>query len=242
MSACAGNADIHPWGWRAGLLFLVLLACGPFSLVYVAQSIFDHADPALTLSNLLAHESLFRASLVADGFLLLAEVALSIVIYRLFLPVNQAAAMVAAAMRLANACVQGVSLVLKLLILAAASGTATGVGNNPELRAQSVQGLFVAYQQTAHVWEIFFGFHCLAIGYLCIRASNVPSLLGWLFALAGLGYWLNSFGSFIFPDAAALFAMVVGLTALVGEFPLFLWLLGRGWRTRDRAVRTPALG
>ena len=46
---------------------------------------------------------------------------------------------------------------------------------------------------------VFFGFHCVMVGYLFFRSIFFPRILGALFALAGLCYLTNSFASFLSP-------------------------------------------
>ena len=83
---------------------------------------------------------------------------------------------------------------------------------------------------------VFFGPYCLLLGYLIIRSTFLPRVLGVLMALAGLG-WLI----FLSPRASHLttYLKVVGFLA---EASLMLWLLVKGvneqrWKEQDSAVR-----
>ena len=49
---------------------------------------------------------------------------------------------------------------------------------------------------------VFFGFHCLLIGYLIYRSDFLPRILGALMAIAGLCYLTNSFANFLSPPFA----------------------------------------
>ena len=46
---------------------------------------------------------------------------------------------------------------------------------------------------------VFFGFACLALGYLIFRSGYLPKSLGVLMFVAGVGYLVNSFGRFLDP-------------------------------------------
>lgn len=70
---------------------------------------------------------------------------------------------------------------------------------------------------------VFFGFHCLFIGYLIIRSTFLPRILGVLMMLAGLG-WLT-FGSQPLANSLAPYNFIPGM---VGEGLLTLWLLVKG--------------
>jgi MYXO-CTERM domain-containing protein len=69
-----------------------------------------------------------------------------------------------------------------------------------------------------------FGLHLLITGYLVCRATSAPRLLGWLLALAGLGYIVDSGVALLAPGAVPELAMVT----FVGEVWLFVWLLVKG--------------
>ena len=212
-----GPADLWPWGRMAGCLFLVLLACGPFSQVYVAQAVFAPGDPVATARLLSTNRGLFAVSICLDFVLLLAEIGLALATWKLFAPVHRELALAAAMLRFANGSAQGVTVALKCAALGALS-----YGDGTFAFA-----LVDASRSSVRVWEIFFGAHCLVVALLCLMATNMPRLLGWLIGIAGLGYLTNAIGHVLMPEASLILAAMVGAGALIGEFPLFLWLLTR---------------
>ena len=81
----------------------------------------------------------------------------------------------------------------------------------------------------------FFGFYCLLIGYLIIRSTFLPRVLGVLMAFGGLS-WLTFFSpslaSHLYPYSLA--------PGIIGEGALTLWLLAVGlneqrWKEQDMA-------
>jgi len=80
---------------------------------------------------------------------------------------------------------------------------------------------------------VFFGFYCLLIGYLILRSTFLPSILGVLMAFAGLG-WLT----FAWPRLASYLSPYNMIPGMVGEGALTLWLLVAGvnverWREQS---------
>jgi hypothetical protein len=69
---------------------------------------------------------------------------------------------------------------------------------------------------------VFFGPYCLLIGYLILRSTFLPRILGVLMVLAGLG-WLI----FLLPRAKGLITYVEVL-GIIAEGSLMLWLLIKG--------------
>jgi hypothetical protein len=67
---------------------------------------------------------------------------------------------------------------------------------------------------------VFFGFYCLLIGYLILRSTFLPRILGVLMALAGLG-WLT----FLSPPLADHLSPYIFAPGILGEGALTVWLL-----------------
>jgi hypothetical protein len=79
-----------------------------------------------------------------------------------------------------------------------------------------------------------FGLHCLLTGYLIVRSTFLPPILGMLMVLAGLGYLI-----FLWPPLGdRLFFPYIVVPGVLGEGSFTLWLLvmgvnNRRWREQD---------
>jgi hypothetical protein len=79
-----------------------------------------------------------------------------------------------------------------------------------------------------------FGLHCVLTGYLIIRSTFLPRILGALMALAGVGYSM-----FLWPSLGdRLFFPYIVVPGVLGEGSLTLWLLVMGvnnvrWKEQD---------
>jgi Domain of unknown function (DUF4386) len=85
----------------------------------------------------------------------------------------------------------------------------------------------------------FFGPYCLLIGYLIVRSTFLPRILGVLMALAGVG-WLI----FLSP-LADLLSMYLKILGFIAEASLMLWLIVKGvnvqkWNQQATARRAAA--
>ena len=83
---------------------------------------------------------------------------------------------------------------------------------------------------------VFFGLHCLLVGYLIFKSSFLPRILGVLLAFGGLG-WLT----FLSPALARSLSPYNLAPGIIGEFSLSMWLLAVGvnvQRWRERASAT----
>lgn len=81
------------------------------------------------------------------------------------------------------------------------------------------------------VMLIFFGVHLILLGSLIVRSRFIPAIIGWIVALAGIGYTADGFGTILLGSYGAFSgpaAVAVIAPSLIGEGALMLWLLIRG--------------
>jgi hypothetical protein len=83
---------------------------------------------------------------------------------------------------------------------------------------------------------VFFGFYCLLIGYLILKSTFLPRVLGVLMLFAGLG-WLT----FFWQAFAISLSPYIFFPGIIGEGMLTLWLLVAGvneerWKEQARAT------
>jgi hypothetical protein len=74
---------------------------------------------------------------------------------------------------------------------------------------------------------LFFGPYCLLLGYLILRSTFLPRILGWLMVLAGLG-WLTFL---MLAPTSRLVPYLEGI-GILAEGLLMLWLLILGVNSR----------
>lgn len=202
----------------AGALYLSLAFVAPFTILYLPSRILVPGDAAATAANLLAHESLFRAGLVADTYIFLCEIVLTILLYRLLAPVSRSGSLVAACARLSMNLVQAGGVALKLLALRLAAGP----------HQDLVLALLNANTDLILVWQAFFGLHCAVLGALVYRSGYLPRALGVMLLLAGAGYLSDSVGRLLAPEYGVYLGWVAPLFGVVGEVSFAAWLLFRG--------------
>ena len=77
--------------------------------------------------------------------------------------------------------------------------------------------------EAARIALIFFGCFQLLLGYLIIRSTFLPRVIGVLIALAGVG-WLT----FLSPPVVKHLSVELEILGFVAEVSLMLWLLVRG--------------
>ena len=211
----------------AGLFYLVIIVLGLFSEVVVRGGIIVAGDAAATAANIAESELLFRIGVVSDVVVFLCDVAVAVLLYVLLRPAGETASLVAAGFRITGTAIYGVNLLNQL----AAILLLDGAGYLAALDPGQIEALALFFLQLhGHGYDlglVFFGLHCLVIGYLLWRSPAFPMVLGVLMVLAGLGYLVGSFTLFLYPDYASAVTPVY-IAPLVGEVAFCIWLLAGG--------------
>lgn len=221
----------------AGLLGLVIVVAGIFAEAFVRGALVVSGDAEATANNILASESLFRLGFAGELVMFCCDIALALALYVLLKPVNRNLALLAAFFRLATAIVSGVNSLNHFEVLLLLGGADyLNVIEHGQLQAQALLSL-KSHTFGYHISLVFFGFHCLLVGYLLFKSEYLPRILGVGLIIAGLCYLTNSFTNALFPATGAIISPAILLPCLIAELSLTLWLLIKGvnqqkWDTR----------
>ena len=222
----------------AGLLYLLVVLAGPFVLIYVPGKLFVSGDATATASNILAHQSLFRAYIVIGLVSELLFIFVVLALYRLLKGVS---------LQLATVMVILILIDAPLAFLSAANEVATltfvrganflAVFDKPQRDALAT--LLINFdRQGVLVSEMFWGLWLLPLGLLVYRSGFLPRLLGvWLF-INGLAYVTISSTGLLLPQHLKTVS-TIATPVLFGEVAFMLWLLIVGARVQPSAVAAP---
>jgi len=141
-----------------------------------------------------------RLAFAANQFSGVCYLGVTVLLYQLFKPVDT-----------------GISLFAAFCGLA---GVASGAALSLVRSDPPAQGFYIAM--------VFFGAQIIAIGYLIIRSTLIPRILGVLLLLGGSSYVINSFTNFLSPALGAHLAPFIIPVAILAEGALTLWLLVKG--------------
>ena len=221
----------------AGLLYLIVVATGVFSLAYVPSQIALADDPHATVSNIMTSESLFRFGIATFMVMQVAFVLLPLVLFRLLRTVRETVATLMVALAVVSVPIALVSLSSRLDALSLLTDPRYATAWTPQQLQAEVLLALGDYGNGLHITKLFWGLWLFPFGYLVLRSGFLPKILGQLLILGCLGYVIDVFGELFVPAYAdAAISRFVRLPASVGEIGTCLWLLIVGARVPQRSA------
>ncbi len=222
----------------AGFLILLIAVLAPFSILYLPSTLIVPGDAAATASNILASDGLFRLGIVVDSVVVLLEIVVIAILYVLLRPVNRTLALAAAFARLAMTVVMAVNVFNSLgVLLLLRDAEYLTVFEPDQLHALALLVLNL-HESGVYVWQVFFGLHWVAVGYLVFKSGYFPRILGIMLMVTCLGYLMDSFGV-LFPssEAVSIVSSVLLAAGVIGELSFTFWLLIKGVNVEQWEIR-----
>ena len=203
-----------------GAFYLLTILTGIFAQGFVSGSLVVDGDAAATATNILTHRGLFQLGFAVYLIEMACQIAMTALFYDLLKPAGRSVSLVAAFLGLAGSVIKTFSRVFFIVPLFVLGGAHyLSVFSAEQLQALALLFLKIN-DRGAGVALVFFGFYALLTGYLIIRSTFLPRILGVLSVVGGLG-WL----SFLYLPLAHRAFPYVAVFALLGAGALILWLL-----------------
>jgi hypothetical protein len=218
----------------AGILYLVVVLTGIFSLMYVPSKLIVWDNASETTSRIIASETLFRLGIFASIICYIAFLFLPIVLYKLLSPIHKNHAVAMVALAVVSVPISLFNLSHKFAVLTLTSKEAyLHTFTSEELQSQVLLQLNY-YNNGIQLVSIFWGLWLFPFGYLVFKSGFLPKILG-IFLMAGcVGYLFNFVGNLLCSSYHELgISTFVSLPGTIGEIGICLWLLIAGVRKRN---------
>jgi hypothetical protein len=215
-------------GRVAGFWYLLLVLIGPLRLIYIPDKLFVHGDAAATVSNIAAHDWLFRFGIVSDLVGGVILILLTLAFFRLFKSVDRSLAVMVvifggvmpAVLDFAGAAYDAATLMI------AHGADFLSAFDKPQQDALAMLFLKLGDQQT-NASEMLWGIWLLPLALLVYRSRFLPRFLGVWLAINGVAYVLLCLTGELFPQYAN-DVFSYGQPAFFGELAIMLWLVIKG--------------
>jgi Domain of unknown function (DUF4386) len=219
-----------------GALYLLTILTGIFAQGFVSGRLVVDGDAAATATNILTHRGLFQLGFAIYLIEMACQIAMTALFYDLLKPVSRSLSLLAAFLGLTGCVIKTLSrlfFIAPLFVLGGAHYLSV-------FSAEQLQALALLFLKVndhgAAIALVFFGFYALLQGYLIVRSTFLPRILGVLGIFGGLG-WL----SFLYPPLGYRLFPYIAVLGLLGAVLLVLWLLVFGvneqrWKEQAKAA------
>ncbi len=214
----------------AGLMYLLIAIVGGLSIGYMPGVIVDYDNASVTFQNLLENKELFRWGIIGDIIVLVLEVVLTVMLFRLFKAYSRTGIFIATYSRIAMAIIMGMNLI-NYMIPGVIMAQPEFLNSFSAEQLESLTLLFFkAHKYGEMVWQVFFSIHLFTLGYVIYKSRKTPKVLGILMLIGGIGYGGDCFRQLTFIDSeiVSTFFSVLLVMAVIAELWFAFWLLIKG--------------
>lgn len=153
------------------------------------------------------------------------DVGVALIFYELLKPVSRSLALLATFFRLVFVAIASANMLNHFAPLIFLSGADYLSAFKPD-QLQALALVFIRLRTFGFdIALVFFGFHCLVVGYLLFRSTFFPRILGIALAIGGVGYLASILATAIPPAIGVHLFPYIMLPAGVAEISLTLWLI-----------------
>lgn len=219
----------------AGLLYFIYFIVEISADIFGRSSLIALGDATATVSNIAAHEWLFRIGFVGDllagVFFFLAAWAL----YALLKPVNKNLSLLFLLLNLGGVAVRFAIDINYFAALHLLSGAELKVF--PADQMQALAMIFLHLQKNGYwVSQIFFGAWLFPLGYLVFKSGFLPRALGIVLMVHFITWTTTSLLFFLYAPGYAAITKISFPLGFIAEFGLTLCLLIKGVKDQEPAL------
>ncbi|MCK0190437.1 DUF4386 domain-containing protein [Arenibacter sp. F20364] len=210
----------------SGIAYVMIFISGFYANFSILESLVDMNAPALTLTNLVNGHSQFGYGLLGFLVMLLFDIVLVWSLFYLTKSVSRYLSYVASLFRLLHAIFFGIALSKLWKAYQLTHNADMGTGMEQEIM-QLLSGFDV-------IWTIgllIFGLHLFVLGFLGLKSTIIPKIIGLLLILAAVGYLIDGIAKLTFENYdqyQSYFEAGVVMTGVIGELSFTIWLLVKG--------------
>lgn len=229
MKDTSGQISIRRAALIAGFSILIIAFIAPLTELFVYPKLVNLRNAAETVRNITGNKMLFVSAIFGYLLTFSGDIVVSWALYNLLKPVSKPLSMLAAWFRLVFAIMALVALLNLVTIfrLLTDSDYLTLLGQT-QLYAQ-VMLYLIMFKSGYHFAILFFSVHLILLGYLALKSSYIPKIIGLLLLICGFGYLTDALKPFLFPDINLKYITIT----FFGELIFMLWLLIKGSRLKE---------
>lgn len=210
----------------AGLLYLVVVITGIFSLMYVPKNLIVWDNATTTFNNISNNQTLFRFGIVSGLLCYTFFLFLPLVLYKLFKPVDNIYAKLMVILAVISVPMYFINAQNQFTVLSLINEASSYKGFSTEQLQSQVLLYLNNYENGMLPIHIFSGLWLFPFGYLVYKSGFLPKFLGILLMLGSFGYLINFTGNTLVTNYSEIgIGKYIQLPASLGEIGICLWML-----------------
>ena len=213
----------------AGIGLLIMTLTVPFAEFKILPDLVNPNNALETANNITENSFSFNSAIFLIFITIIADIFVAWALYVFLKPVNKSLALLTAWFRLLYTSVYLVAVTNLIKVFTLSKGSSYFLSNSQEQISEFMLFYIKSYKYEWFFGLVLFGIYLIMLGFLVLKASYIPKLMGWLLIIAGIGYVIGHLKVFFYPDLNTSFSMFTAL----GELVFMLWLLIKGSRTKE---------
>lgn len=210
----------------AGLLYLIVVVTGIFSIMYVPQQLIDWNNSSITFQNISSRQLWFRYGIFGHIICYSSFLLLPLALYQLLHKVHKEAAFLMVILAVVSVPISFMNISNKFTILNIMNDVHYQATFSAEQLQTQVMFYLNQYESGILLISLFWGLWLLPFGYLVYKSNFLPKFFGVLLMLGCFGYIMNFIGNIIISDYSDLgISKYLSMPASIGEIGICLWLL-----------------
>lgn len=215
----------------AGLSLLIMTIAAAFSYGYVHSSLIISGDPLTTLKNIQASRSLFELEILGWVVIIITDLLVSWSFYVFLKPIHREYSLLAGWLRLLYTTILATAVTHLVVASRIIREEATLFNGSLDTIASQVLLSVTSFESIWSLGLIIIGGHLMVVGWIALRARQIPNIIGILLIAAGFSYTLvHLLYGFLpqFDGVTSILETILSIPMMVGELGFGLWLLIRG--------------
>jgi len=214
----------------AGFMFLFSLIVPSLNWGFVLSKLIVAENVIATAKNIMANELLFRVGITIELIMSVGLIVLALALYTILKPVNKDLALLALLLKLTEATIVAVIVLVNFIALQILNGEAYLTAFTPEQLQASVGLILNAHTTLYSIPMVFLGLDMMVFSYLFFKSKYIPEIVAGFGILSFALILIHALMYIIAPKYAAMLISQIIFYAPSGLFEIIIgiWLLFKG--------------